>query len=400
MIGAELSGLTAPPRPIKAPPPRLRQRWRPASQSWRLWWEPETDLRELGFAPVELDSRRLTWSTREAERLNDLVQKMRGASAEAESRAGRRTIRALIADYVTSPEFLEKAAATQRDYRQGFRAIEAKWGDSLVVDFSKRVVYQWYRSLLAEKGPYVAAALKRKFSVLMSHAVLLEWREDNPALRLKILKPPRRGRVGDWAELDMLTAAARSLGLPSMELAILLAVYQGQRRGDIIRARREAFAERSWLLRRQKRGNAGGFELHPEVRGPVEAMLATAGERERLLHYEGTPDRPYDRPYTDDLFGKVWARVRAKAAKAAPAIDDCASRKRAGDVATLQFRDLRRTFATLARAGGADTRQVADALGNKAFSDDELSQVYMPPTYESASKAVRAVSRPKNKPNT
>ena len=126
-----------------------------------------------------------------------------------------------------------------------------------------------------------------------------------------------------------------------------------------------------------------------------EAMLATAGDRERQLHYEGTPNRPYDQPYTDDLFGKVWARVRAKAAEAAPAIDDCASRKRAGDVATLQFRDLRRTFATLARAGGADTRQVADALGNKAFSDDELSQVYMPPTYESASQAVRAVRRPK-----
>lgn len=375
--------MSAPPRPIKTPPARLRQRWRPAAQSWRLWWEPETDLRELGFAPVELDPGRLTWSTREAERLNGLVQKMRGAPAQVETRANRRTMRALIADYVTSPEFLEKAAATQRDYRQGFRAIEDKWGDSLVVDFSKRVVYQWYRTLLTEKGPYVAAATKRKFSVLMSHAVLMEWREDNPALRLKILTPPRRGRVGDWVELDTLTAAARMLGLTSMELAILLAVYQGQRRSDIIRARREAFASQAWLLRRQKRGNAGGFELHPEVRGPIDAMLATAGERERLLHYEGTPDRPVDQPYTDDLFGKIWARVRAKAAEAAPT------------VATLQFRDLRRTFATMARAGGADPREVADALGNKAFSDDELSQVYMPPTYESASEAVRAVRRPK-----
>lgn len=97
----------------------------------------------------------------------------------------------------------------------------------------------------------------------------------------------------------------------------------------------------------------------------------------------GRLERPLDQPYSPDLFRKAWARTRAAAAEAAPS------------VATLQFRDLRRTFASLARAGGADPRAVADALGNKAWTDDELSQVYMPPTYESASEAVRAVKRPK-----
>lgn len=98
-------------------------------------------------------------------------------------------------------------------------------------------------------------------------------------------------------------------------------------------------------------------------------MIERAGDRELLLHYEGTPERQRDQPYSDTQFGKVWDRVRLEAAKSVPT------------VTTLQFRDLRRTFATLARAGGADPREVADALGNKAFSDDELSQVYMPPTY-------------------
>jgi hypothetical protein len=63
--------------PIKNAPQRLRQRWRARKKSWRIWWEPSTDLRELGLEVVELDSKRLTWSVREAERLNGLVDQRR-----------------------------------------------------------------------------------------------------------------------------------------------------------------------------------------------------------------------------------------------------------------------------------------------------------------------------------
>ena len=66
--------------------------------AWRIWWEPETTLRELGFEPVELDPKRLTWSVREAERLNGLVEaaRSRGASATQGEKTGR-TVKALIA---------------------------------------------------------------------------------------------------------------------------------------------------------------------------------------------------------------------------------------------------------------------------------------------------------------
>ena len=373
--------MTTPP--IKTPPPRLRQRWRARAQAWRIWWEPETALRELGFEIVELDPKRLTWSVREAERLNGLVDQRRsGVAAPTPAAKEAKTISALIQRYKQSPRFKTRAAATQRDYVRGFNEIERKWGDSRVRDFTPTICYEWYETLYAERGVFMAAHILRKLSLLLAHGKKIGWRDDNPCLGMQRETPPRRQRIGAWHELDALTAAARALGLPSMELAILLAVFTGQRRADIIHANRTAFAAESWMLRRSKRGNAGGFELHPEVLEPVRAMIAGTPDRERLLHYEGTPAHPADQPYSDDLFSKTWARVRAEAAKTAPS------------VATLQFRDLRRTFATLARAGGADPREVADALGNKAFSDDELSQVYMPPTYESATNAVRAVKRP------
>lgn len=375
----------SPTPPIKTPPPRLRQRWRARAATWRIWWEPETALRELGFAPVELDAKRLTWSTREAERLNGLVEAARGGGAPAQAERKGRTVKALIARYLASPAFSGLAAATQRDYRNGLRLIEDKWGADLVVNFTPGICYAWYETLHSERGVFMAAHVMRKMSLLFAYAKKIGWIETNPCLGQGRQTPPRRQRIGTWLELEALTHAARRLGLHSMELAILMGVFTGQRRADIIRADRAAFAGQSWLLRRQKRSNAGGFEVHPELHAPIRAMLARAGDRERLLHYEGTLEHPQDMPYSDDLFSSAWDRVRDEAAKAAPSVKG------------LQFRDLRRTFAALARAGGADQRAVADALGNKAFTDAELSQVYMPPTYESASSAVRAVKRPKKR---
>ena len=75
--------------------------------------------------------------------------------------------------------------------------------------------------------------------------------------------------------------------------------------------------------------------------------------------------------------------MRARATAAAP------------EVAGLQFRDLRRTFGHLARLGGADPRDVGDALGNQAGFDPELGEIYMPPSFETASRAVAAITRPR-----
>jgi hypothetical protein len=406
-------------RPVRNPPPRLRQRQR-AAGGWRLWWEPEAALRELGFEPVELDARRLTWSVREAERLNAEADAARGGPQRPlDRRAARaRSVHALIREYRSSPYWAALRPATQRDYAGGFRLIERKWGSSLVADFSKPIVVEWYETLYRTSGRYQAAALIRKLSVLMSYAELRGWRADNPCLRIRIMTPPSRTRVADWAELDALFAACD--GLPSMGLAIALAVFQGQRQKDLVEARRGDLAltvalERddegrvlragetplgairgggelarfedglgrevlgaTWRFLRSKRGNHGGLQLHPEVLPWLARAFARAPEAEALLVYEGTAEA-----YSSDLFRKVWARVRASAVKAQP------------HLATLQFRDLRRTFGHLARAGGASERDVGDALGNNAWKDPKISGTYMPATADTAARAVAAIKRPK-----
>ncbi len=368
-------------RPIKAPPQRLRQRQR-ADGSWRLWWEPSDILLELGFTPVELDAKRLTWSTREAERLNELVDEARSSGGPKKRAAPDRgrTVKATIEAFKKAPKWDTLKPATQRDYLGGFRIIEEVWGSSLVADFTQPIVVEWYETCYRTRGAHQAVSLIRKLSILLAYAKRRGWRADNPCLQMDIVVPAGRSRVATWDELDALTAAARAEGLLSIELAILLSVFQGQRQTDIRKAETSEFRRAAWLFRRSKRGNVGGMKLHPEVMKPLKAMLAAAGDRQQLLHYEVT-----GRPYTLDQFGDAWGRVRSAAAKARPT------------VATLQFRDLRRTFGHLARIGGANPRDAGDALGNQAGFDPKLGEIYMPASFETASRAVAAIKRPTKK---
>jgi integrase len=364
-------------RPVRNPPPRLRQRRR-TDGTWRIWWEPETPLRELGFEPVALDPARLTWSVREAARLNAAVDDARGQGSTMSSPRKRgRTVHALIAAYRASPAWDGLSPDTRKGYEAFFRQIEDKWGSAMVADFVRPVMVEWYETLYRTRGPWMAAGLLRHMSVLMSYAERKGWIDLNPCLRLRMVTPPPRRRVAGWEEIDALTGAAESLGLPSIALAVRLALYQGQRQRDIITAAPADFREGMWRLVRSKRGNHGALDIHPDLAPHLQAALDTAGDRARLLHYEGT-----GRPYDPDRFARAWMRVRARAAETLPAL------------ASLQFRDLRRTFGHLARAAGASERDVADALGNSAWTDPKLSGTYMPATRHTASRAVKAIRRP------
>lgn len=369
------------PRPITNPPARLRQRQR-SDGSWRIWWEPETAIRALGFKPVALDQQRLTWSTREAERLNADVKLVRGkeASDRGPKRASAhngRTIKDLINAYRASPHWDNLKPATQKDYRAAFNLIEGKWGASQVIDFDKPIMLEWYETLYRTSGKYQAASLLRKMSILFTYSEQKGWRFDNPCLRMKLVIPKSRDRIASWPEIDALLKEC--VGTPSMGCAIALAIFQGQRQKDIIEAKLADFTGGDWLFVRSKRSNHGALNIHPEVLPWMRQMLALDPDRETLLISEVT-----GRAYTTDHFQRIFYRIRKNAAKRLPTIT------------TLQFRDLRRTFGHMARMGGASERDVADALGNNAWKDPKLSGTYMPANADTASRAVNAIARPDN----
>ena len=382
-------------KPIPTSIPRLRQRQR-ADGTWRLWWEPETDVRALGFAVVELDAGKLGWSVKQCEKLNRDVAQARAAGRRI-APAGNRTMAALIGKYRASLRFRKLAAKTQSDYAAKLRLIDVKWGPHAVADFSKPVMYQWYETLHDASGPYQALHVLRIMSILFAHAELIGWRAEgsNPCTRLKMEVPAGRGRAATWAEYDALQAAASALHLPALGCAMALSALQGARQTDIRTARADGFrivtlpaAGRArqrqaliWDFIRSKRGNLGAMELHPDCAPRVRAMLALVKPGQTTL----LVDLASGKPFSEGLFEDRFSAIRALAAKSAPT------------VTTLQFRDLRRTFGVWSRAGGSSKADVGDVLGNSAATDPKLGETYMPPSFETASRAVMAIVRPGKK---
>lgn len=364
--------------PFRKPPPRLRQRRR-AAGGWRVWWEPEAAVKALGFHAVELDAERLTWSKREAERLNAAVEAARqGRDPAPKAKPAGRTVAALIRLYRQSPEFLEKRPATRASYLKSLRLIEAKWGADPVAGFSRAIVKTWYQSLYRTGARHQAAALIRQLSILMTYAVDLEWREANPCAALKLATPQPRDRVAEWEEVDALLDAAARLDLPCIGAAVALSAFNGQRQTDILEARAEDFAGEFWLLTRSKTGAMTRLALHPEAQPWLKAALA-AGPAERPA---ALLDPATGRKMDGRRFALHFARVREAAAKLRPS------------VARLQFRDLRRTFHVRAREGGALPIDVASATGNASHRIASLSRTYDPGNDAAAARAVSLVQRP------
>lgn len=360
--------------PIANPPANLRQRRR--KSGWRIWWEPNARARELGFEPRELDASRLTWSVREAENLNALVDETTGPKPARKPARGRNTLHDLIGRYRASPRWHALSPKSRDSYAKVFNLIDRKWGAHRVADLTRPLIVNWYETLFASTSTATASSYIRHLSILLSYAEDLGWITINPCVRLRLVTPARRSRIVTWAEYDALMTAAAQY--PSMACAIAMARLQGQRQTDILTARTDAFRDGIWRLIRSKRHTAGAIGIHPDLLPHLQPILERAGSRELLLHYERT-----GAPYTVDLFQTVFARVRRAAAEIEPG---CAS---------MQFRDLRRTFASTARAAGVERLDIGNALGNKVGSDAELDATYLPPDTTAANRAIAAQQRPK-----
>ena len=371
------------PKPLKNPPMRVRQRWQGRAGKWRIWWEPKETLRAFGMQVVTLDADRPNWSIKTAEELNKEAAALILAAQPQHIRLfdgpqimpKSGTVSALIREYTRSPAWDQLKRATQVDYRNAYRIIQDKWGDYRVDRLTKPIIYNWYEALYAQGKPTYARALITRLSGLISYGEKKGYCEGNPALRLGMYSPPPRKRIASWPELDALLEAASPW--PSMACAIALALYHGQRKKDIVEAKRADVAGNMWRLVRSKRGNLGSFALHPEALPYIEAAMLGHEDQDYLLISETT-----NRPYTLDGFSRIWVKVRALAVMEIP------------ELADFQFRDLRRTAAHLARIGGASIRDVGDMLGNSVYTDPQLSGTYMPANHESASVSVRAIKRP------
>lgn len=375
--------------PAIEPHDGLRQRQR-GDGSWRLWWEPTRRQAAAGAKVVEFSIRTPGLAQREATRLTS-EWNARIAGKPMPIAPGGRSVSALIQDYRTSLAWTRLAETTQRAYQSDLVAIDEKWGPQPVSLFDEAMMDLWYESLHSERGVWRAGSILGTMRRLMKHAEKRKWRPrgTNPCREMEIERGKPRRRTGTWEELDAILRASRVLGLRSMRLAILLAVFSGQRQTDLRLARPDAFRPFDlpgggrpvwvWTLTRNKRGNEGHIPMHPEIVPALRVQLLIVGQGPGTLMWDEATGRAFE---TKDQVFKRWETIRNLAAKTQPS------------VATLQWRDLRRTFGALSRGGGATKSDVADVLGNTADQNPMLTETYMAAQLITSLRATSAIQRP------
>jgi integrase len=242
-------------------------------------------------------------------------------------------LQALIDAYQRSQAFLKLRERTRADYIKQIGLIEAKFADAplkALVDPRTRGIFLDWRDDLARKSQRQA---DYAWTVL---ARILSWAKDRG--RITVNPCERGGRVYHgtrvdhvWSEDDevaFLKHAAAHLHLP-----LLLALWTGQRQGDLLRLAWSAYDGADIRLRQSKTGE--------RVTVPKAALDAMPRRSPIiLLTSEG-------RPWTPDGFRASWGRACIKAG-----------------VKDLTFNDLRGTAVTRLALVGCTEPQIVSITGH------------------------------------
>ena len=225
----------------------------------------------------------------------------------------------------------ELAPKTLTGYESSARRILEWAGPVFLDELSKRDVRLWLHARSAAVSANRDIALLR---AAYSHAVECGWCEANPATGVRRRTERPRRRVATPAELRTLAENAT----PMWRAILATAVLTGMREGELRLLRRDALTDEGILLTRPKTGAESLIEWTPALREAIGAALSA----QRIESLYVVPSRKGG-PFTEHGFRTAWRRL-------------C---DRAG-VGGLQFRDLRRTAATIA----ATLEDARDLLGH------------------------------------
>jgi integrase len=244
----------------------------------------------------------------------------------------------LIQGYQKSQDFLGLRSRTRDDYIKLIMRIEQKFGDcplKALADPRTRGIFMDWRDELALKSKRQA---DYTWTVL---ARVLSWAKD----RGKIAVNPceRGGRVYHGTRADFVWSvedeAAFFKHAPAhLHLPLLLALWTGQRQGDLLRLPWSAYDGETIRLRQSK---TGARVIIP-VAAPLKAALNTAKKHGPIILVSSD-----SRPWTPDGFRASWGKACKKAC-----------------VVEVTFNDLRGTAVTRLALVGCTEAEIATITGH------------------------------------
>lgn len=258
-------------------------------------------------------------------------------STKVESPVG--TLLSILNTYQESPKFLDLAPRTRRDYVRHIRKIETEYHDFPLAALSDRAT----RGEFLSWRDRLAKASRRQadytYSVL---ALIISWGFDrglvpgNPCERPgKVYRSERIDNI--WSVDDK--AAFMKSAPDHIGLAFMLALWTGQRQGDLLRLPWSAYDGETIRLRQRK----GGAYVPVPVGAPLKTLLDNAPKT--AVTILATTRKT---AWTESGFRASWRTACKKAG-----------------VQDLTFHDLRGTAATRLAVAGCSVPEIATITGHK-----------------------------------
>lgn len=250
------------------------------------------------------------------------------------------TLQFILNAYQDAPKFTDLAERTRRDYVKHIRKIEAEFGDFPIAALTDR---RTRGEFLAWRDRMAANSRRQADYVFATFAAVLAWAADrgiiltNPCARPgKLYRSKRSDTI--WTQAD--ETALFKIAPQRIRLAYLLAVWTGQRQGDLLRLTWKAYDGSHIRLTQRKTGR----RVVIPVSGALKAALDKASQDKKavtiLTTTKGTP-------WTSHGFSATWRKTLAKA-----------------KVTGLTFHDLRGTAVTRLAIAGCSEAEIATFTGH------------------------------------
>lgn len=203
---------------------------------------------------------------------------------------------ALVEAWQASPEWSALSPKTRAEWARYVGRIVQEWGRLQVAGIEPRHVL-WLRDKYAST-PASANNLLRCLSSMLAWSVPRGWRRDNPCREVKPLKGSMP--YEPWP-LSMIEEARRELRDDQWH-AVALALYTGQRLGDVLAMRWDAIRDGRITVRQAKTGKVLAIRPHRDLQSILDAIPRRAVTI--LTTIRGTP-------WTVDGFKASWNKRKA-----------------------------------------------------------------------------------------
>jgi len=254
----------------------------------------------------------------------------------------RGTLLSVLQGYQASDDFTGLAPRSRSDYVGKIKLIEKEFGDfplSALTDNRTRGIFKQWRERLAlssrRQADYTWVVLARVLSWGMDRGLVAA----NPCARGgRLYRGSRAEKI--WTDADEVAFLERAPA--HLHLALLLALWTGQRQGDLLRLPWSAYNGTHIRLRQSK----GGTRVVIPVGAPLKAALDAAPKRSPIMLTTAG-----GKPWTPDGFRASWGKACKRAA-----------------VIGVTFHDLRGTAVTRLAIAGCTEAEIATITGHSLRS--------------------------------